>query len=274
MFEKLMPNITGGMNIVFWGLIAFIIIGLVALVVMLFLKKSWYKKHVEIWKAVGNNYITYTDICRPITDDDGHKWWRRWNEKQKDIRDLPEPPAGYTMITPKGAEKATFLLVDNQYFPIKPEMNVKSIPADLFSNMPDEIAKESDVDKKLMKEKKWKEDRLKQWKQSEGVEIGFHPFNSNQRALQVNSIRRAEQRKQTNWQSQIAFIATLGALVIIVIALLVFYGNIAKPVLDMKDKQIAEAKINQETMEIIRSIKNDIQEIRGGNVSRPVPGGG
>lgn len=64
-------------------------------------------------------------------------------------------------------------------------------------------------------------------------EASFDALTTNQRISLVNQTVKAFARKQKTLSEILAQYAAMGALVIIVVSLFIFYGDIAKPVLDM-----------------------------------------
>jgi hypothetical protein len=188
---------------------------------------------------------------------------------------MPAPPSSAIIPDKKGKDKAICKLIDGHYIWIEDSDNIGAIPKNLFDELPQDIKNIADVDSMQKKVRFWKYDKLEQWKKENNYTCVFNPLTPTQRAILVNSIRRAEERKAKGWQSQLPMIAGLGAVVIIVIALLIFYGNIAKPSLEMADKAIAFQTAQNEGLTIMKEIKNDIQVIKSesGTQPRTTPGG-
>lgn len=87
----------------------------------------------------------------------------------------------------------------------------------------------------------------------------FKPLTTTQRTLLVNNVRSAEQRKGKSLIEQLPTLVSIGALVLIVICLLVFYGNIAEPVLEGRRIGLQNAQINQEIVKELKQINGDLQ---------------
>ena len=263
----------GTTTIIFYAALALMFLGAVAVIVMFLVLQKRYSKFVEIRKKVGGGSIKIDDKCREWTDEQGNKWWVRKDERDALMKLMAQPPSTAIITDKKGREHATAKLIDGHYIWLEDKDNIASIPADLFKPLPDSIANEKDITKKMRLERDWKSKRLNDWKESKGYEVCFHPLTSNQRAIYTNALRRAEERRAKGWQTQLPMIIGLGAVVIILIALLIFYGNIAKPVLEMGDKVIKFQDGQTEQLKIIQSISNDVQILKEEKNSGTPPGG-
>lgn len=87
----------------------------------------------------------------------------------------------------------------------------------------------------------------------------FQPFTTEERDLLINSIDRAEKRRGKKWTEHLPLLAGLAALVLIVVCLMVFYNDMAKPLLEMGEKYNQNAEIQHKTLEILERMENDIQ---------------
>lgn len=72
--------------------------------------------------------------------------------------------------------------------------------------------------------------------QGDKYKESFDPLTTRQRGIAVSQTIKALTRKKTNWKEHIIAIAGLGACVIIVVCMFVFWENITKPNLEMADK--------------------------------------
>lgn len=89
----------------------------------------------------------------------------------------------------------------------------------------------------------------------------LQPFTTKQRLILINNVRKAQERRGHSWKEYIPTIAGLGACVIIVLALMVFWGDIAKPVLEAKALDQTNLEIQRENLNIMKEIKQSIQKI-------------
>lgn len=276
MFENVTSGFFKGANSLFYGSLIFIFLAGLAVVVILILLLRKYNKHVLIKKKISGGYMLIFDKCKIFTDDEGNKWWQRLKEKDKVLKYMEVPPSNAVIPDRKGEEYAVCKMIDGHYIWLEDKDNVASIPTTLFKDMPTEIINESDTNKKIIKERAWKNSMLELWKKENNIEFAFHPVTSNQRAIIINALKRAYDRMAKSWQTQLPMIVGIGALVIIVVALLIFYGNIAKPAMEMADKAVKFQEVQNEGLVTLKEIKNDIQTIKGSttqNKNTNVPGG-
>jgi hypothetical protein len=89
----------------------------------------------------------------------------------------------------------------------------------------------------------------------------FRPMNTNQRMALANQIRKAIERKRKPWLEVLTQFVPLIVLMIIVVCLLIFWGDMAKPLLDFQTNQLEITKMQKETMTILDAIIYDKQEI-------------
>lgn len=266
-------QIASGMNIVYWGFLGLLIVGGIAAIIMFVMLMMRYNKIVEIRIKNGKSFVVVHDNCMEQIDEAGNKYWVRWKERDKQLKFMPAPPSSAIGINRKGKDCATVKLIDGHYIWLEDEDNVAAIPENLFVDMPEDIKNLEDVEVKIKKTMSWKKDKLQQWMEANNIHVAFHPFTATERAILVNAIHRAEERKMKGWQSQLPMIVGVGAAIIVLICLLVFYGNIAKPVLEMADKQAAWQTAQTEQLKIIQEIKQDIQRLEPVSSTKTAPGG-
>ena len=64
----------------------------------------------------------------------------------------------------------------------------------------------------------------------DGKALGFQPLTTKQRSMFVNQIRKKEARKVKKWTDNIPLIAGLTTLVLIIVVVLLFWGEAIKPI--------------------------------------------
>ena len=218
-------------NMIFWVFLGLIGLGAIAAVVMFFMIYLRFNKKVTIKVKNGNSWVTEEDTCMERIDDDGHKWWVRFKCRDKSLKNMPAPPSSAMSVTRKGKDCAMAKLIDGHYIWLEDKNDVAAIPPSIFKGIQEQVKDIVDIDKRILETKKLQNQAVNKWMEEEGVDVGFQPFTPTERAILVNAIKRAEERKMKGWQTQLPMIIGVGAAVILVICLLVFYGNIAKPVL-------------------------------------------
>lgn len=82
----------------------------------------------------------------------------------------------------------------------------------------------------------------------------FQPLTTNQRQILVNQYKKAYARRQKAWAEYVIPVASLGAIVLLVIMLMVFWGDLAQPLLDMGSKQMDIADKQTESVRMMQEI--------------------
>lgn len=98
---------------------------------------------------------------------------------------------------------------------------------------------------------------------------GFQALTTNQRLILINQIRKAHNRKKRTLMDLALPIAGIFSMVILVICLMVFYGDIAKPVLDMSDKQVAIAQQQTEAIKMLQEMIQKKQYVQDTPIQEP-----
>lgn len=111
----------------------------------------------------------------------------------------------------------------------------------------------------------WSEDKQLQFlKPKIDAEADYEILTSNQKNIYLRQMRSSEEWKKKTTAELIMQFATYGGLVIIVVALLIFYSEIAKPVLTMGDKVATMQQETTKQLQLIESIINDKQWVPAG----------
>lgn len=90
----------------------------------------------------------------------------------------------------------------------------------------------------------------------------FQPLTTKQRLILIKQLQKAHSRVRKSWQDYILPVAGISALVIVIVALMIFYEDMARPLITMADKQIKWEEVNQENLNIMKEIKQDLQIIK------------
>lgn len=90
----------------------------------------------------------------------------------------------------------------------------------------------------------------------------FQPMTTKQRHIFMHQLKKAHERRTKTWKDVVVPITAIVGLVTIVVSLMIFYGDIAKPVLDMGQQQAAMQKEMTHTVEILQEIIQNKEIIR------------
>jgi len=90
----------------------------------------------------------------------------------------------------------------------------------------------------------------------------FQPLTTKQRSILVNQTINAQKRKKKGLFDTIEKLAPMVALTMIVICLMMFYADMAKPLLDMGSTIIQSKETDLLIIQELNNMKNDIQVIK------------
>lgn len=225
-------------DMAFWIVVMAVIAG--ALFFFNFLGK--FKHKVRIKEVVNGRKIIFDDRAREVQID-GINFWQLLKKKTN----IPIPPAEAIEINHMGKKCVEVYKTETgDYIFAADRAEIKKIPDNILA----------------YKDTKKREAAVEKWRDENKVIDTFHPLTTQQRAILVGQVRKAQEKKTKKWQDYIMPIAGITALVVLVIALMVFYEDMGKPLLSMADRQNSFEQIRLEELNIIKEIKYDIQIIR------------
>jgi len=238
-----MFNWTGAVQGVWNGLLiilgAIIIIGLIYYIYFV----SQFKNKMIIKEVVNGRKVINFDKYREFTDSEKVPWIQLYKNKSR----LQAPPPEAVEINKKGKKVVeAYKTETGEFIYAKDIADVKDVPDDILK----------------IKDEKEREAKIKEWRKDNYVISAYQPLTTKQRLILINQIKKAMLRQKKQWQDYILPVAGIMALVILVVALMIFWGDIAKPLLEMKDKQVYHDEVVKEQLEIINAIHNDIQIIK------------
>jgi len=227
-------------------------------------KKSPYT--VRIKELVAGRKIIKKYKAGYYTDDSKVSWWKLNGEKDKVKRLIPVPPEDAIEISNKGKKMVdAYRFEDGTIVFIKDDWNAKTFNEEVYKNIPTEVQAKINEAKDAMAKKEildvWKARVFAEWKKDGKVVAPLEPITTKQRMLYLNNIRKAEERKGTDWKTQLIPITSIAAMALVIICLMVFWGDIASPALQANEQAVTMAKINQENLLILKEIRTGQQTI-------------
>lgn len=240
--------------------------GAIVAVILLvwFYLETQFKNRVRLKEIVNGRVLIRDYRARSYTDKDKSVWWRLAGERRKDYKLIPMPPEESIEISVKGKKYVEgYRFETGEVVFITDQWKAKKVPD--FSIVPDNIKKKIEDEKDYQKKKeiqdRWRRESIEKWKKDNNVIAPYQPVTTNQRIGYFNNIKKAESRKGFDWKAQLIPIASISGIVIIVLALIIMFGEIARPVLEA-DK-IAENTISmqREIVNLLKDINNNQQTI-------------
>jgi len=104
------------------------------------------------------------------------------------------------------------------------------------------------------------------WVHDNHIVKDFQPITTEERAFLINSYKRSEERRGKKWTEHLPMLAGLAALVLIVICLMVFYNDMAKPLLEMGEKYNANKELDLQILQEVKYLKDDVQVLKSEKV--------
>lgn len=208
---------------IYWWLGLTAVCGLILTVTIYFLMASKFRHNVRIKELAKGRKIIIDEKARDYKDKDGNKWWRLKKEGDKEKRLIPIPPPTAIEINAKGKKCVECYRTETGEI-IYLEDNTTDPKNDLKD---------------------------------------LKPLTTKQRSILITNIKRAEQRKGKSWTENIPMIVGIGAIVMLLVALMIFWGDIAKPALDGRAMAVTITENQKITVQILEDIKRGVQRIEG-----------
>ena len=220
----------------------FLIVGLVlaGVLVYFFIYVTSYKHKIRIREIAGDRKLISDDKAREIKKD-GQIFWQLLKRKIK----IPVPPPEVMELDKKGRKCVEAYKLDTGEFIWVKDVN-KPIPEEIIT----------------IKNAEERKAKIAEWtKENKGI-AAFEPLTTAQRGMMINQIKTAQLKKKKDWKELMLPIAGIGALIILVVSLMIFYADMAAPLLQMGDKYNSIETIHKEQLELIKEIKYKIQVIK------------
>jgi len=204
--------------------VALIIVSLVGFFIIMELK---HKIRVTIKELTNNRKVIRQYRAREYIDKDKVLWWRLAGEKIKERKNIPVPPESAIEIDNKGRKYSEgYRTTTGEIIWIKDNENSNDL-----------------LNKKEIISK-------------------TQPITTNQRMLYLNNIRKAEDRnKNKDWKEMVLQLAPLGALVMVIICLMIFWGDLAQPAINVQNTKAQQLEIQQQTVQLLHDMKASVQTI-------------
>jgi len=229
-------------------IVGVLLLALIAIILFRFLS---YKNKFRIKEVVKGRYIIHDDKYKEWKDKDGIVWCRLL--KRREITTLPPPEA--IELDKKGNKVVeAYRLSSGEYIYAKDVS--EPIPLSI-QNITDTATRDQTV---------------KTWLKEHGnVIAAYQPLTSNQRLIFLGQLEKAYARKTKQWQDYLLPMTSIAALLILVVCLMIFWGDIAKPIIEANQQQIALQTLQKEQLQLIKEIKYSIQQIGSGGSNTPLP---
>lgn len=183
-------------------------------------------KHIVSVRILNRNgnVLPVKDRAREVKVD-GVKYWKLL--KRKDV--IPVPPADALIVVKSGGKPKFYAEFtyneESGYIPLEYDVTTSNFNEKLIITQHGKVIKDS-----------------------------FQPFTTNQRSLYVMQLRKAEARKKKDLLERIMQLATPLVLVMLFIAVLIFWEDVAKPGKEMANLNVQMQQKNLELLDNLAEI--------------------
>lgn len=251
------------MDAIWWIIWATIIMTGAGWVIVKFVEKLIFKHKVRVIELGKQNLEL--DFKARNYNKDGVLYWQLDKERNKELRNMPVPPAEAIHIAKRGKKSVEVVRTPTgEYIFLERNINLTSMP-NLNEGIPNEILKLKDLEKRKALIKKYQAIKLKKWKlENKGIILAntYQPFTSKERMVIVHNFEKAKARRGFSLKEHILPIVSIGGLVLVLICLIIFMGDLAKPYIDEKKIQTQYMETQKEVVEILREIRLEQQTIK------------
>lgn len=240
-------------------LTTFLVLFAVIIVWLIFFLK--YKHYVRIKELVNGRKVIKDDKARDFVRD-GVNFWQLRKEKNREQKLMPVPPPEAIELSYRGKKCVEcYRTQTGEYIFLQDTGNVGQFPMELLNEPPEGITELEDGDEKTKQLMEWAQEVRDQWCKENNIIEAYQPLTTKQRLILISNIKKAESRRGKSWREHLPMIVGISAVVILCLALFVFWGEMAKPVLEARQIGIQEQRLRIESMEIMRDIKQGVQSI-------------
>lgn len=293
--------ISPGLDIIY--LLAYVIVGVAiiwALLKWIQFEKS-YKHFIVIRVVTDNRKRIMTDKFREVKDKEGVLWWQLRKRKDR----IPVAPPDAIELTAKGSIYVeAYYTPEGEYVFFSDDMNkehlkeINGISWTVESKDQGKI-QYNDLYKEYMQilqewqalpfYKKLNLPFIRAWyiKKPEAPQLNgrfvyikdnsnaieaFQPLTTKQRLILVSQYKKAHDRKKFSFWQNLPQIAAIGGVVMILVIMLVFWEDIAKPIQDMQQKGLERDQLQLEATKMLHDIILEKQRIGQDEGTRAIIG--
>lgn len=214
-------------------------------------------KHIAVIKKLGNTSKSpKLDKFREFRDKEGVNWYQIWSNKRK----IAEIPAICTEIGNKG--KKWIYLYETETGEYQPGIDMAQL-----REVPNDIKAIPDITKR--------EEKIAEWKKANFILSSYQPYTAKQRMVLVSQHNKALEKRKKDWKEMVVPSVALISMSLIIVSMMVFAGEVIKPMMEYSDKMIAASKENQQMLVESRQFLAEVRAAKGcspiAQVSSPPP---
>lgn len=237
------------------NILLFVVIGgILVLIGFYFAIIRQFKYKVRV-KELCNNRMIVTDVkAKEHVDKEKNKTWYL----QKFKKNIPIPSNDVIEIDNKGKKLVEIYLTETgEVFYAKDVVKLKEIP--------EEILTIKDEEERIAKKKEWLE-------KNKNV-TPYEPFSSDNRYFLIQQTKKAEAMRKKSLMENLPVIASIMGMVIIIVMLMIFWGDIAEPAIKGQEMQAQNLAIMERILDKQIEIEKGVQIIHSEAKIEPLEDG-
>lgn len=250
------------MSYLLWTILGTLIIYIFIIIGAIIFFHLKYKHNVRIKEVVHGRKIVRDHKAREYQKD-GVYYWRISQESDKDRRLLPIPPSEAIELDYKGKKCVEcYRHPTGEVTYIKDNNNVAEPPEfELDAKLRDKLTKNKSPHEAEIAISEWRKLKKQEWQDENNVIEAYQPLTTNQRSTIVTRVQNAEKRKGKSWKDNIVVLVGVGMILMFVVCLMIFWGDVTKPFIDGMKEQKAVKQLDLEKLQILKEIQSGIQTI-------------
>lgn len=254
------------MDMIDFYIILIVALALISVVVYFIIMELKFKHRIIFRDLTNDRKIIKIHRAREYMNKQGIEFWQIAGEKRRIHKNIAAPPEDAIEITEKGRKFAEAYRTQSGNLIWITDKN-KVVDEDLpdaplaTPELPKWITEIKDKEKRKIETDKFYAKHKVDIDTSKRTVNSYQPLTANQRMILINNIKKAEMKKGIDWKQQLVPIVSIAAIALIVVSLMVFWGDLTKPTLQANEQFIQAQSIHKETMEILLEIKTGQQKI-------------
>ncbi len=263
-------NITGVVSIIFWVLIAGAIIA--GILIWIAYMRS-FKHKIRVRVVTSDRKYIVDDRFRIMKDEEGIQWWQLRNRKHK----IPIAPAEAIEISAGGimCVEAYFTQEGEYVFPADniSGKNISGTAGAVYTEQKAAPTKKSPFAFLFPQRQEAPHGKYIYMRDGNKTIDSFQPLTTKQRLILVNQYKKAYARKQNKFLENLPQIASIAAVVIILLMVFMFWEDITKPSLKAQESMAGIAKTQERITEQLADIILERQRVASADSTRGQLGG-
>ena len=253
---------TSALNTTFYTIMIILILCIIGFGAWFLINFISYNKTVIVRDMVDKGELIRKYRAKQYLDDKKVYWWKLWGEKDKLKRFIPQPPDSSIGITATGKLFVELKRTsDGHCIFLKDNSKIAQYPTELLKKVPEKLTSIEDTKEREEAIQEWKQKTFDDWKVTNKIDFTFQPLSTSQRTMMVSELRKAEERRGSSIWQNLPQIVGIVSLVIIVVCLFIFWGDIAQPAIEGKQLTRQMLEIQGENLRIIQEVRQDVQTL-------------